>query len=65
MPIKIFSTPGDHRDDFVHLETQFNEWEAQMQPTVISMHSTANPLPTQRDVGSFMLTLVVHYQPSA
>jgi len=65
MPIKIFSTPGDHRDDFVHLETQFNEWETETQPTVISMHTTANKLPTQRDVGSFMLTLVVHYRPNA
>ncbi len=62
MPIKIFSAPGDHRDDFTHVETQFNEWEAEKQPNIVSLHTTADPLPTQRDVGSFMLTLVVYYQ---
>ena len=64
MPIKIFSAPGDHRDDFAQVETQVNEWEAQAKPHIIAMHCTMHEVHGKRDAGSFVLTMVVHYERS-
>ncbi len=62
MPVKIFAAPGDHRNDFEQIEVQTNEWLERDQPKVISMHMTVNQLPTTRDHGSFMMTLLVHHE---
>ncbi|MHC5109166.1 MAG: hypothetical protein ACYTHJ_04730 [Planctomycetota bacterium] len=61
MPIKIISAPGDHRDDFQHVEAQFNDWESENNPKIIDWNACVESLPTQRDLGSFMLTLVIRY----
>ncbi len=62
MPIKIFAAPGDQRNDFEPIEMQANEWMAQSQPQIVSMHTTVNQMPgPARDSGGFMMTLVVHY----
>ena len=62
MPVKIFSVPGDHRDDFAVLESQMNDWIAESQPKIINMHCVTNTLPQKRDVGLFVLTVLVHYE---
>ena len=61
MPIKIFATPGDHRNDFEQIESQANAWIEQNHPKIISMHTTVNKLPTTRETSQFMMTLLVHY----
>ena len=61
MPIKIFSAPGDHRDDFKQVEEQVNTWIAESSPRVISVNPTVNNLQQKREHGNYMLTLVVHY----
>ncbi len=65
MPIKIFSAPGDHRDDFEQIELQYNAWEAEHKPRVLEIQSCVEKVHTQRDLGSFMLTLVVRYEDTA
>ncbi len=62
MPIKIFSAPGDHRDDFGHVERQVNEWITAEHPKVRDIRVAVNELGIKRDVGQFMMTLVVHYE---
>ena len=62
MPIKIFAAPGDHRDDFEQIEQQANEWMEESGARVVSMQTTVSLMPTARDVGSFMMTLLVHYE---
>jgi hypothetical protein len=63
MAIKIFAAPGDHRDDFGSLERQVNEWAAKSKANVVNMLCSVNEMPDKkRDLGSFMLTLIVHYE---
>ena len=62
MPIKIFSAPGDHLDDYAHVENQSNEWIEATKPDIKAINTTVNQLPTKRDTGQFMLTLVIHYE---
>ena len=61
MPIKIFSAPGDHRDDFAHVETQANEWIAAERPRIVHTAIAVNEMPGKRESGQFILTLVIHY----
>jgi hypothetical protein len=62
MPIKIFVAPGDHRDDFGHVESQANEWLAQTNAKIIGTSIAVNELPGKRDNAGFMLSLVIHYE---
>ena len=73
MPIKIFVAPGDHRDDFEHVENQFNTWEAEKKPNVTSLHTDVvvtsvkrhelgQTMTAEREVGQFMMSLVVYYE---
>jgi hypothetical protein len=64
MPIKIFSAPGDHRDDFAKVEAQVNEWEAEAKPHIIGMHCTMHEAAGMRDAGGFVLTIVIQYERS-
>ncbi len=61
MPIKIFSAPGDHRDDFEAVENQVNEWMEATTPSVVDMHCNVTNRSDLRGTGSFILTVVVHY----
>lgn len=63
MPIKVFAVPGDHRDDFANVEQQVNEWCEKSQRKVVAMHCSVNEMPEKkRDIGAFMLTVIVHYE---
>jgi hypothetical protein len=62
MPIKVFSAPGDHRDDCRLIENQVNEWMEAAQPTVVDMHCCVSARSERRGVRSFVLTIVVHYE---
>lgn len=62
MPIKIFAAPGDHRDDFQPVEQQANDWMEENRPRIVSMHTTVSLIPTASGAGSFMMTLLVHYE---
>jgi hypothetical protein len=62
MPIKIFSAPGDHRDDFQNVEKQVNEWSERTQPNIIDLHCCVNQMPEKRDLGGYLLTVVVRYE---
>ena len=64
MPIKIFAAPGDQRDDFAHVEEQANTWIEQNRPHIISVNTTVNDMPTKREAGAFMMSLVIHYEAS-
>lgn len=64
MPIKIFAAPGDHRNNFESLEDQVNQWMATKGPKVLSMHSSVTEMKDRKDIGSFMLTMVIHYDES-
>ena len=61
MPVKIFSTPGDHRDDFTKLEQQINDWMGTAGPEIVDMKMSVNHIGT-RDTGQFMMTVLVHYE---
>lgn len=61
MPIKIFATPGDYRDDFCKLEEQVNEWLASENPANPSLHCMVSDMQERRDLAAFMLTVVVQY----
>ena len=65
MAFKIFAAPGDHRDDFGHVEDQANEWAAEIKPHIRSFATTVNQLPTKRESGQFMMTLVIQYEQNA
>ena len=62
MPIKIFSAPGDHRDDFVMVETQVNDWISEKNPKILELTPAVNQLQEKRDASAFMLTVVIHYE---
>jgi len=62
MPVKVFSAPGDHSNDFKVVEDQVNAWIEQARPRIISIHPAVNALEDKRNVGDFMLTLVVYYE---
>ena len=62
MPIKIFAAPGDHRDDFAHVQEQVNQWIDQAHPRIVSIHTTVNEMPGKRETGSFLMSLVAHYE---
>ncbi len=63
MAIKIFAAPGDHRDDFGSVEAQVNAWAEKTKANVVDMLCSVNEMPEKkRDLGSFMLTLIVHYE---
>ncbi len=64
MPIKIFAAPGDHRDDFDQVEIQFNEWEAEHKPRIISLHVDVETMSHKRDIGQYIMSLVAHYEAS-
>lgn len=64
MPIKIFAAPGDYRDDFAHVEEQTNTWIKECSPKIVDMEASVVCIPTKRETGQFMLTLVVHYEES-
>jgi hypothetical protein len=59
MPIKIFAGPGDHRDDFCHVESQANKWLSESAARVVGMESTVNSMPGTPDGGTFRMTLVI------
>lgn len=61
MPIKIFSAPGDFRDDFAKVEEQFNEWEKEAGPKITDIRTTVNTI-AGRENNAYVLTLVVHYE---
>jgi hypothetical protein len=61
MPIKVFSAPGDHRDDFETIETQVNNWIESAKPNVVDMRLDVTPLPERRDSKTFMMTIVLRY----
>jgi len=61
MPIKIFSAPGDHRDNFEVVETQINDWIESAKPSVRDMQLDVTPLPERRDSKTFMMTIVLRY----
>jgi len=61
--IKIFCAPGNHRDDFIAVEEQVNEWLASERPTDVHITSAVNEMGRDSAQGSFMLTLVVQYEP--
>ena len=61
MPFKIFAAPGDHKDDFAHVENQVNEWAAENNPHIIRFTTTVDQLPTKRETGQFMMALVIQY----
>jgi hypothetical protein len=62
VPIKIFSAPGDHRDDFQSVESQINDWMAAKNPSVINMYCQVTPTTHKRETGGYMLTIVVHFE---
>jgi len=63
MPIKIFSAPGDHQNDFRAVEEQVNQWLAESRPRLIGIHPMVNALDSsRRNIGDFMMTVVVHYE---
>ncbi len=62
MPIKVFAAPGDHRNDFEAVENQVNEWIEQNKPDVRDIRCTVNAMPEKRDLGDYMLTVIVLYQ---
>jgi hypothetical protein len=61
MPLKIFSAPGDHRDDFQQVEDQFNQWEKETEPTVNHIQTTMHDVSSSQTLGNAVLTVVVHY----
>jgi len=61
MPIKIFSAPGDFRDDFANAEDQFNESEKEVGPNITDIRTTVNHIPG-RENNAYVLTIVVHYE---
>lgn len=62
MPVKVFSAPGDHLDDFSQVERQYNDWEAEHRPRVTHLQASVTALSSARDSGKYMLTLVVLYE---
>jgi hypothetical protein len=62
MRIKIFSAPGDQRDDFEAVEAQVNEWLTAAAPAVEQMHVNVLPFQDRRDSKQFMMTVLVLYQ---
>lgn len=62
MPIKIFAAPGDHRNDFEAVEIQVNEWIKQNKPDVRDIRCTVNAMPEKRNLGDFLLTVIVLYE---
>lgn len=61
MPIKIFSAPGDHRDDFVIVEDQVNAWLHENEARLQDLKMDITPLPQARDNQSYMMTILVRY----
>ncbi|UCF33194.1 MAG: hypothetical protein JSV78_12755 [Phycisphaerales bacterium] len=61
MPIKIFASPGHHRDDFRQVEEQFNQWEKEADPAVNHIQTTMHEVSGSGALGNAVLTLVVHY----
>ncbi len=61
MPIKVFSAPGDHRDDFEVVEDQVNAWLHENEARLQDMMMDITPLPQSRDSKSFMMTIVIRY----
>ncbi len=61
MPIKVFSAPGDHRNDFQTIEDQVNAWISEARPRVLEIQTTVTPM-TKRELGDFFMTLVVLYE---
>ena len=62
MPIKIFAAPGDHRNDFEAVEIQVNDWIKQNKPDVRDIRCTVNAMPEKRNLGDFLLTVIVLYE---
>ncbi|MCO6438116.1 MAG: hypothetical protein J5J06_13565 [Phycisphaerae bacterium] len=63
MPLHVISAPGDHRDDFDQVVGQFNEWERQAKPRILTIKHSVTPLSEARESGKYMLTVVIHYEP--
>lgn len=63
MRVKIFSAPGDHRDDFRQVEDQTNEWLAESKPNVLAMHCSVTPVHDRKDMG-FIMTVLIQYEPA-
>ena len=64
MQINIFCAPGDHRDDFESVRSQFNEWAAAEKPDVVDVKMDVTAMTDDRNIGRYLLTLLVAYRPS-
>jgi len=62
MRFKIFCVPGDHRDDFEMLEGQLNDWVANQQPKILSLHSNVTPMTDAKNMGRYLMTVLVGYE---
>ncbi len=65
MRFKIFSGPGDHRDDFAAVEEQMNAWSEAQHPDVVDVRCNVTPINDQQNKGRYMMTVLVTYRPTA
>ncbi len=63
MKFKIFSAPGDHRDDFDMLEKQLNEWVSGQQPEIVDLHMNVTAMTDSKNTGRYLMTVLVAYEP--
>lgn len=63
MRIKVFCAPGDHRDDFENVESQFNEWAAAEQPEIVHLKMDVTAMTDDRNIGRYLMSVLVAYQP--
>ncbi len=65
MKFKIFSAPGDHRDDFVEIERQLNQWASTELADVLHIQMDVHELAETKTTGRYLMTVLVGYQPAA
>jgi hypothetical protein len=65
MKFKIFSAPGDHRDDFESLENQMNEWSQSEVPHVVHWNMSVTAMTDPKNLGRYLMTAMVAYQQPA
>lgn len=62
MQFRIFSAPGDHRDDFENVNRQLNEWSAAEKPQIAVLRMTVTAMTDERNVGRYLMTVLVGYR---
>ena len=64
MQFKIFSAPGDHRDDFKNITSQMNEWIKAERPKILDIKMDVTAMTDDRNIGRYLMSVLVGFRPA-